>query len=163
MNNKNLIILVGNIGSGKSIYAKKYQRKGYVIIARDQLRYAIGNGEYVFNYDYEDIIWKTEHYMFRKFINLGANIIIDEVGITKLMRKRYISYAKKNKYKITVIEMPRFCMKKAVKRRLKNPHGQPDCKLWEQVWTKFEGMYEQIDIKSEHIDKHVKVKKEEVS
>ena len=62
---KNLIILVGNIGSGKSTYAKKYQKKGYIVIARDQLRYAIGGGEYIFNTKYEPLIWKTEYYLFK--------------------------------------------------------------------------------------------------
>ena len=159
---KNLIILIGNIGSGKSTYADKYQKKGYIVIARDRLRYAIGNGKYIFNYDYEPIIWKTELYMFRKFVELGANILIDEVGMSKLMRRRYIPYAKRNGYKITAIEMPRFCMGEAVNRRMINPHGQPDYKLWCQVWTKFEGMYEEPSYE-ENIDKIIKIKKQEVS
>jgi len=159
---KELIILMGNIGSGKSTYAKKYQKQGYVVIARDQLRYAIGNGNYIFNLDYEPIIWKTEFYIFKRFVNLGVNILIDGVGMSKSMRRRYIPYAKEKGYKITVIEMPRFCMEEAVSRRMKNPHGQPDHKLWEQVWTKFNNIYE-IPLKKEGIDEIIKVKKNEVS
>ena len=159
---KKLIIIIGNIGSGKSTYTERYQKKDYVIIARDSFRYGLGGGKYVFNYEYEPIVWKTELYMFRKFVEAGVNIVIDEVGLSKNMRKRYIPYAKKNGYKIIAIEMPRFSMDEAVSRRMTNPHGQSDIKLWEQVWTKFNSMYE-VPSKDEGIDEIIKVKKEEVS
>jgi len=159
---KNLIMLVGNIGSGKSTFSKKYQEKDYVVIARDQLRYAIGNGKYVFNVDYEHIIWNTEYYLYKSFLRLGENIVVDEIGISKKLRQRYIRLAKKKGYKITVIEMPRFCMGEAVNRRMINPHGQYNVKVWKEVWTRFESMYEEPS-KKEGIDEIVKIKKEEVS
>lgn len=159
---KNLIILIGNIGSGKSTYAKKYQKKNYVIIARDQLRYGIGNGKYIFNLDYEPIIWRTELDMFKRFASLGVDILVDEVGITKSMRNIYIKYALPCGYKITAIEMPRFCMGDAVSRRMVNPHGQDDYKLWCQVWTKFEGLYEEPS-KEEGFDRIIKLDKKDVS
>ena len=153
---KELIILIGNIGAGKSTLAKKYQKENYIVIARDQLRYAIGGGIYIFNYNYEPIIWKTEQYLFRKFVKLGVNIVIDEVGLTKAMRKRYILYAKRYNYKIIAIEFPRLSMKKSVNRRMNNPHGQDDRKLWESVWHKFNKIYESPK-KSEGITKIIKL------
>lgn len=148
---KKLIIMVGNIGSGKSTLTKKYQKEGYVIIARDQLRYAIGGGDYVFNLDYEPIIWNTELYMVDNFIDLEANILVDEVGITKAMRARYITPAKDKGYKITVIVMPILSKKESVNRRLQNPHGQYDRKLWNGIWEKFNKLYE-LPSKEEGID-----------
>lgn len=139
---KELIILVGNIGTGKSTYAKRYQKKGYIIIARDQLRYAIGGGQYIFNREYEPVIWKTELYMFKKFVDLDKNIVVDEVGINPIIRKRYIKYAKKRGYKIIAVVMPYLTREKAVARRMKDPHGQPSKKLWRMVWEKFEMGYE---------------------
>jgi len=159
-NEKELIILIGNIGTGKSTYVKKYQKKGYIIIARDQLRYAIGSGKYIFDYDYEPIIWKTELYMFKKFADLGINMVIDEVGISKKMRARYIPYAKLMGYKIIAIIMPHLTMREAVNRRMINPHGQPDKKLWEQVWAKFEALWEE-PTKKEGFDKIIKLEKNE--
>lgn len=156
MKKKQLVILIGNIGTGKSTYCEKYQKKGYVIIARDQFRYGIGGGKYIFNRDYESIIWETEHYMFRKFLDLGVNILIDEVGISKSMRNRYIPFAKEKGYEIIAIEMPHLCMGEAVSRRMINPHGQPDEKLWGQVWTKFEALY-QPPTKEEGFDKVIKL------
>lgn len=160
--NKNLIILIGNIGSGKSTYAKRYQKLGYIVIARDQLRYAIGGGNYIFNKFYEPIIWRTELDFYKRFIDIRRNIIVDEVGINKKMRKRYIRYAKKRGYKITAIEMPKFCMGEAVNRRMINPHGQYDYKLWCQVWANFDGLYEEPSRK-EGFGRIIKVNKKDVS
>ena len=142
MKKPELIILIGNIGSGKSTYAKKYQKRGHIVIARDQLRYAIGDGKYIFNRDYEPVIWKTELYMFKRFANLGVNMVIDEVGLSRKVRARYIPYAKLMGYKIIAIVMPFLDKKTSVNRRMKNPHGQPSKKLWSDVWTRFEIMYE---------------------
>ncbi len=66
-----IIILVGNIGSGKTTLAKKYAKKGYVIIARDDLRYNIGAGQYVFDRKLEKAIWQTEIDMVYNFLQLG--------------------------------------------------------------------------------------------
>ena len=139
---KKLILLVGNIGSGKTTLAKIYQKKGYVIITRDGLRYSIGGGEYIFNYDYEPIIWDTELYLLESFLMLGVNIVIDEVGITKDMRARYLQAALKYNYIIKCIVLPKLSKKESVDRRMNDPHGQPDRKLWEEVWEKFNSQYE---------------------
>ncbi len=155
-----LKILIGNIGSGKTTLVKKYQKEGYVVISRDSLRYGIGNGKYIFNYDYEPIIWNTEEYMFRKFIDLGVNIVIDEVGLTKAMRRRYIGYCLNCSslgYKITAIVLPRLSMKESVDRRMQDPHGQYDRKLWEGVWTKFNKIYEKPS-KNEGLDEVIFLK-----
>ncbi len=141
--NKELIILIGNIGTGKTTYAPQYVKKGYVAIARDTLRYAIGDGKYIYNPQYEPIIFTIERFMFHQFLIKGVNIIVDEVGVSKEMRKHYIEEAKRFGYKITAIEMPHLTMKEAVDRRMNNPHQQNDRKLWEQVYAKFEAMYEE--------------------
>lgn len=144
---KELIILVGNIGCGKTTLSHKYVKAGYVAIARDYLRYAIGVGDYVFNADYESIIWKTEQYMFKHFLKLGVNIIVDEVGISKKLRKGYIKLGKEYNYNITCVILPLLDMKKAVDRRMNNPHGQENRKLWEGVYNKFSKMYKEPTIK----------------
>lgn len=155
---KEVIILVGNIGSGKSTYSKKYQKRGYVIVSRDQLRYSIGGGKYIFNESYEPIIWRIELSLFRYFVDFGANIVVDEVNVNKIMRYRYISYAKRNGYRVVFIVMPRISMKKSVNRRMRNPHGTPNRGCWREVWEKLDGLYEKPS-KKEGVDKIIWIKK----
>jgi hypothetical protein len=129
----NCIIVTGNIGCGKTTLSKEYVDKGYLVISRDQFRYGIGGGKYIFNLTYEPIIRKTELYLLRLFLELGVNIYIDEVGINKHMRCEYLKMLK---------ELPRLSQKEAVDNRMKDPHGQPDRALWESVWNKFNEIYE---------------------
>ena len=143
MAKKELIILVGNIGCGKSTIARNYIDKGYIAIARDYIRYAIGEGKYIFNADYESIIWKTEQYMLRNFINLNVNIVVDEVGVSKQMRKNYIKLGKENNYNIIAVVLPRLSMEKAVNRRMNDPHGCFDKEVWQGVWRKFDNKYQE--------------------
>lgn len=143
---KEIIVLIGNIGCGKSTVARRYIDAGFVAIARDYLRYAIGEGKYIFNRDYEHLIWKTERFMLRGFMELGANIVADEVGVSRQLRKMYIEHGKKYNYYIRAVVMPMLSMKDAVDRRMKDPHGQADRKLWEEVWTKFDSQYKEPTI-----------------
>lgn len=138
-----ILILIGNIGTGKTTIAKKYVKQGCVAIARDRLRYAIGDGDYIFDENYEPVIWATEKYMLNKFMDIGVNIIVDEVGISKEMRKVYLEKAEIFGYNAVALVMPKLSMKEAVDRRMNDPHGQPDKKLWEQVWSKFNSQYEE--------------------
>ena len=155
---KELVILIGNIGSGKSTLARKYIEKGYVAIARDYLRYAIGEGKYIFNPDYEPIIWGTEQFMFKRFIELGINIVVDEVGVTRRLRKSYIPYAKEHNYKIIAMILPRYSQEEAVNNRMKDPHGQNNRYLWESVWEKFDAIYKE-PTKEEGFDEIKKITK----
>ena len=139
---KKLIVLVGNIGSGKSTLTRIYTKEGYVIIARDALRYNIGGGEYIFDPKLEPAIWNTELAMVESFMKINANIIIDEVGLTRTVRERYINLAYKYNYHTTALILTKLSMKESVDRRLKNPHGQPNRQLWEDIWTRFDSVYE---------------------
>jgi predicted kinase len=152
---KELIILVANVGEGKSTIAKQYQEKGYIVIGKDSLRYGIGAGNYVYKQEYEPIIWETELCMLEAFMDIGANIVIDSICVGKSMRARYISLAKTYEYKIKCHMLPKLTMKEAVDRRLQNPHGQNDKALWEHTWAKFQAQYEEPSL-DEGIDEIIR-------
>ena len=80
--------------------------------------------------------------MIKNFMEINVNIIIDEVGLTRSLREQYINLAYKYNYHITVLILPKLSMKESVDRRLNNPHGQPNRKLWEDIWTRFDSSYE---------------------
>jgi len=140
---KELVLLVANIGEGKSTLAKQYQEKGYIVIGKDSLRYVIGAGNYVYKQEYEPIIWEIEINMLDSFMNIGADIVIDSVCVSKSMRARYIHCAGMYDYNIKCHVLPQLTMKEAVDRRMQNPHGQRDRELWERAWIKFQAQYEE--------------------
>lgn len=152
--------MCGNIGSGKTTLSKKYAEWGYVIISRDRLRYNIGAGNYVFKPQLEAAIWQTEIDMVYNFLKLGVDIFVDEVGVSREMRARYIRViqARFPEYQRICIQMPHYTMKKSVDRRMQDPHGCFDRKIWEGVWKKFEMLYE-IPNKDEGFHKIIKKEK----
>lgn len=153
---KELIILVGNIGAGKTTLTLKYYKKGYIIVSLDMLRYSIGNGNYIYNIKYEPIIYSTGYYMFKKFCKKGINIVIDETNMTKCIREKYIKYAKNFGYKITAIILPKISQEESVKRRLNNPHGNFNKTTWKKVWSGFNRSYQE-PTKKEGFDKVIKL------
>ena len=80
-NKKEIIVMVGNIGSGKSTFIKKYVDKGYVVVCRDSFRYMIGGGQYIFNLDLEPAIFAIETDALINFMASGVNIVVDEVEL----------------------------------------------------------------------------------
>lgn len=157
MKKKELVMLVGNIGSGKSTLCKKYQKKGYVVLSRDTLRYAIGGGEYIFNKKFEPIISRLVLIMFEEFLDLTVPIVVDETTMNRSFRSRYILLAKEYGYKVKCHVMPKLTMKKSVQRRLNNPHGKYSKRVWESVWKRLNKMYEEPSL-GEGINKIIKEK-----
>lgn len=141
-NKKEIIVLVGNIGSGKSTLVQKYVKKGYVVVCRDSFRYMMGGGQYTFDLNLEPAVFAIETDALINFMRLGVNIIVDEVGMSKKMRKKYLALSEMYGYKAKAVVMKRLSKKVSVDRRMQNPHGQPDRDLWESVWEKFDKCYE---------------------
>lgn len=154
---KEVIIIIGNVGSGKSTYTKKLQEKGtHVVICRDSMRFGIGAGTYIFNNEYEPIIKKTALELFQKFLILGVNIIVDEVNIACSSREPYIKLAKEQGYKIRAIVMPKLSKEESINRRMNNPANQTR-EIWESVWESFDRRYEHPTIE-EGFDKIKEIK-----
>ena len=143
---KTMIILTGNIGSGKSTLCKKAMKNEYVIISRDSLRYGIGAGDYVFNKYYEPVLAKTVLFMCEEFLKKKVPVIIDEVNISKRSRKPYLKLAKKYGYDAVSLLFPRRSQEICVERRMQNPHGA-DRQTWELVWDMFNTAYKKPSLR----------------
>jgi len=142
MKKPEMVVMVGNIGSGKSTLVKKYVSKGYICICRDALRYMIGGGNYTFDPDRtETFIRSAEYRLLDTAMMYGSNIVLDEVGMSPLMRSRYIKKAEVHDYKIIAHVMPRWSKKVCIKRRLQNDHGNQGKKVWDKVWDNFNKIY----------------------
>lgn len=140
---KEVIIIIGNVGSGKSYQTKSLQKShNSVVISRDALRFSLGAGEYIFNELYEPIIKQTALEMFQKFLNLGVNLIVDEVNIDKTSREPYIKAAQAAGYTVKAFVMPKLSKEISIARKSNCSYGQ-DIKVWEQVWEKFNLKYQE--------------------
>lgn len=138
---KNLVILIGNIGSGKTTFSKALIDAGYISVSRDQIRYAIGNGKYTFEPEYEGAVHDITMCMFYKFMALEKNLIIDETNVTAAGRENFIWSAKNRGYKVIAVEMPKYSREESVQRRLAANHGQFGTEVWEMVYNRFSGRY----------------------
>jgi len=138
-----LIIVVGNIGAGKSTVCRELAKKGYRVLSRDALRYMVGGGEYVFDLKLEPTIAMAHDAMFEAFVQAQEDIVIDETSVQPDRRWELIeaTYSQPWHYHFTALEMPRLSKKESVDRRMQNSHGGIARKVWEGVWDKFDRLY----------------------
>jgi predicted kinase len=161
MKTKRLVILIGNIGSGKTTLAKRFVEKGYVVISRDALRYMIGGGKYIFDKQLELSVWAAERAIFEIFVEAGLNIVVDGAALSKRLRGGYFStldIVDVWDYKCIAVVLPRLSMSECVERRMKDPHQQNDKNLWEGIWEKFDSQYEEPSL-DEGFDKIIQLQR----
>jgi len=133
-----LVLLIGNIASGKSTIAKKFDKAGYLVVSSDSIRYMLHPNEYKFDIDEEYIVNQTKKSCVQTAMELGFNIIVDDAGNSlKTKREWIVSLAKEKCYKLIAITMPFVSKSTAVKRRLKDNHGKYDKARWEEVYDMF--------------------------
>lgn len=137
----NLIMLVGNIGSGKTTLVKQLTKRGYIVISRDALRYMVGGGEYLFDVDLEPEIFRIERYALRVLSDLGHNIIIDETNMSLTIRGRHFDCVKDKGYRKIAIVMPKLSKEESVARRMQANHGNGAKEVWGDVWERFDKIY----------------------
>lgn len=140
---KQLQILIGNIGNGKSTYCKKLAKQGYLIISKDDIRYSIGAGTYIFTYEYETAIdHAIKSFCKQLMIDSISSIIIDETNMRKDTRKPYLDLATLYEYNKLAVIFPKLPKEESVARRLKSNHGTISKDLWEEVWERKNSNYE---------------------
>jgi predicted kinase len=145
------ILLVGNIGSGKSTLCKLLAKKNFTIISRDALRYMIGGGDYRFDPKMEPYIAEAHDAMLQCFlsgVSYGSpenlDIVVDEVNVQASRRDQLLEMISDDdcsRYIKVAIVLPKLSKKKSVDRRMKNEHGKFGRKVWEGVWEKFDKAY----------------------
>jgi hypothetical protein len=83
---RELVLLVGNYGSGKSSSAYKFQEAGYKIVIDDDIK------------DKKKMLCFAEFYM-----NQNKSIVIDSLNNTSEIRESYIKLAKKYDFKVRIL------------------------------------------------------------
>lgn len=135
-------ILIGQIGSGKTTECKKRVKEGYYVVSRDDFRYMIGAGDYIFDKETEPIIKKVSKNMIAHLVSAKKNIIVDETNMSVEQRKETIEIAKLNNYEIIAVQTKKISKEESVKRRLGDNHGTQTKETWEMVWEFLNNLYE---------------------
>lgn len=138
-------ILIGNIGSGKSTYIKKFP--GAYIVSRDNIRYMLGNGKYLYDEKFEDLVKYISYDIFDKYQDTCLDhIIIDETNMDMDSRYYYISKNQtclpRYRYEIEAVVFKDYGEDEHVRRRLQSNHGDTDEMTWRQVYRDLKESYE---------------------
>jgi len=138
---KMFIVLIGNIGSGKTTLSKALAKEGYIVCCRDSLRYMIGGGDYRFDPKLEGSIAEAHDHMLAVFLDNKHDVVIDEVNVQSFRRMDLNELAEEFEYTKIAIVLPKLAKKISVSRRVKDPHGTFNRKVWEGVWDRFDAAY----------------------
>lgn len=137
-----LVLLFGNIASGKSTMSKVLNKHGFVCVSSDALRYMLHPYVYKFDQEEDYAISETEKIAVTTLMSLNKNIVVDDAGNMLFYRREWlVELAKKNCYKLIAITMPFFSREVSVKRRMKHPHGKYSKERWSQVYDMFQKNY----------------------
>lgn len=160
-----LILMVGNIGTGKTTTVRKLmadadriENRDIIMISADDLVTVLFNGHY------GPDVWTDKHWpmyaamklhMVREAFIHGFDIIIDGTHMNKINRKVFIDIAKEFNADVIVYL---HTYPNGLKRRIDNPkseHTSPE--KWAEIHNNFADAYEEPS-PDEGIDKIIKVK-----
>ena len=153
----NIYVLIGSIASGKSTWKKKFKEEhttntdrlitDVAVISRDTFRYALGDGDYIFDPKYESYIkFITKELFLVSLENNVSNIIVDETNMSRKVRRNYMetlqSAWRRTDYLYNAVVFPDMGIDVHVGRRLGDNHGDTPRSTWEGVYRGLRDAYE---------------------
>lgn len=139
-----LIILVGNIGSGKSTISRKFYKQGFLVVNADTIRTMLGGGEYVFDFGLEDkFVHKVVEFAIDKLFELKKDFLVDETMVKRKYRTSLIKKAKDHGYEVIGVVMPNWGKDVQVDRRMASEPRGYTRESWADVWEKIDKAYEE--------------------
>jgi predicted kinase len=86
-------ILVGNIASGKSTYAKERARQGALVVSMDALLTALHGGLYAYDKELKETYRLIQSALITAAIRTGRDVVVDDRNHTEVKRGRLIAIA----------------------------------------------------------------------
>lgn len=153
--NPELIIMVGNIASGKSTWIKRFLAsdagRSYIAVSKDALRIMMGGGNYNFDENLEPLIHAITIETIMILMAEGRNIIYDETNMDVGSRQQILLLTKKFNhnlgydYHIKAVVMPKLIKFASLLRKFhfiaRNPNQEQDLEVWEKVWERKDKLF----------------------
>lgn len=137
-----LNIMVGNIGSGKSLIAKKlvYQQDA-VLVNMDTITKMIGGYEYnKYDVKKKEVYHAAEESIIDIALRTGFSVVIDRTNMDRKRRARFLEIGKKYASKIVAYNFGEG-NDESLNRRLSSPNGVP-ADIWRNVYEYMKKSYE---------------------
>lgn len=129
-------LLVGMIGSGKSVYARKMaDAHDYVVICHDEISRIVRPGlEY--HSSWKGVLHDIEEAMALAAMRRGVGVIIDRTNLEPRSRKRWIQFAREHKKDIEAIVFPFGEPEEHARRRFADDPRGFSLEHWEEIASK---------------------------
>ena len=133
-----LIIMTGNIGSGKSLIARKYAQRGFVIISMDSIQQLMHGGIYgLYDRSLKLVYHRVEEEMVLESLRAGKSVLVDRTLMYPDARNRFIrmaSFLSKGSPPITIMSL-NFGQGsfENLENRMKEPRGL-SFKKWQDIF-----------------------------
>ena len=136
-----LILLVGNVGCGKSFLAKRLTKRGAIAINNDALLQTFHGGEYTYDSNLKEFYHECEREIFSNALMTGRSIVVDRTNMDKKSRQRFIEPSQKYPdLEVVVFDFgPGTDI--SLQRRLNSPKEQT-AKTWTSVHKMLKSKYE---------------------
>ena len=136
-----LNIFVGNIGSGKSVVARKLAFQGAAVFNMDSFQQMIAGGEYgAYDVAKKDIYQEAENLTIRKALEAGLSVVVDRTNMDRKRRERFIKIGQEFGARIVAYDWG-LGSPNNVLRRMKSPRGIP-MERWQTIYETMKASYD---------------------
>ncbi len=139
-----LRIMIGNIGTGKSLIASKFAKSGEVVFSNDAITTMIAGGEYnLYDINKKAIYKAAEETIITTALKNCCNVVVDRTNMDRKRRSRFIEIGKQYTDEIIAYDFGEGTLESR-DRRIKNGYGVPST-VWNKVYEQMMDMYEPSD------------------
>lgn len=138
-----LILLIGQIASGKSTLAREYAKQGAIIVNDDAIVAALHAGsDTLYRVENKPIYKAVENTIVQAALALGRTVVIDRPCATRATRARYISLAKSLDCPVCAVWLGTQGAKFHAKRRYESDNRGHSLEAWQKVAERIEASLE---------------------
>jgi len=155
-----IVLMCGNIGSGKSLLTNKFIQNGFFPISRDSIIELSFGGKYeYYDINHGSLIESIRLNIIKDCIKHNRNFIIDETLTTKSERNNIINIIKDNiitnDYYITLYDFGPGVESRNLINRIKH-HKNIPISTWKRIFVGFQKQYKKPEL-IENIDRIIEI------